>query len=97
MFFRLAQEPIVVDLTKQAPESRDISIEVVLSMFAVAGIFLLVALIGCSIVAGGMILYKRWRDTSSPASEAQHTHTSLKIDGAGPLTPDSGELALRDS
>ena len=79
MSFFLAQKPIVVDLTKEAPQSRDISIEVVLSMFAVAGIFLLVALIGCLLVAGGMFLYKRWRDSSSPPSEPQHTHIRLRI------------------
>ena len=79
MFFLLAQKPIVVDLTKETPQSHDISIEVVLSMFAVAGIFLLVALIGCLLVAGGMILYKRWRDSSGPPSEPQHTHIRLRI------------------
>ena len=78
-WFFLAQKPIVVDLAKQSEPSRDISIEVVLAMFAVAGIFLLVALIGCAIVAGGMILYKRWRDSSAPPSETSHTHIRLGI------------------
>jgi hypothetical protein len=79
MFAFLTQEPIVVDLSTKSEQSHDISIEVVLSMFAVAGIFLLVALIGCVIVAGGMILYKRWRDASTPPGEAQHTHIRLRI------------------
>lgn len=79
MFVLLAQEPIVVDLTTKSEPSRDISIEVVLAMFAVAGIFLLVALIGCALVAGGMITYKRWRDASAPPSETQHTHIRLRI------------------
>jgi hypothetical protein len=79
MYFVLAQKPIVVDLAKESPQSHDISIEVVLSMFAVAGIFLLIALIGCLIVGGGMFLYKRWRDRSSPPSEPQHTHIRLRI------------------
>ena len=79
MFVFLAQEPIVVDLTAKAEPSRDISIEVVLAMFAVAGIFLLVAVIGCALVAGGMIGYKRWRDASAPPDEAQHTHIRLRI------------------
>ena len=78
MFALLAQKPIVVDLTTESEPTRDISIEVVLSMFAVAGIFLLVALIGCLIVAAGMILYKRWRDAAAPA-ETQHTHIRLQI------------------
>jgi len=79
VFALLVQKPIVVDLSTKSEESRDISIEVVLSMFAVAGIFLLVALIGCAIVAGGMILYKRRRDASAPPAEAQHTHIRLRI------------------
>ena len=79
MLALLAQKPIVVDLSTKSEQSRDISIEVVLSMFAVAGIFLLVALTGCLIVAGGMILYKRWRDASTPPGEAPHTHIRLQI------------------
>jgi len=74
----LGQEPIVVDLTRQAEPSRDISIDVILSMFAMAGIFLLVALVGCVLVAGGMIFYKRWRDASSPPTET-HSHIRLRI------------------
>ncbi len=80
MYLLLAQQqPIVVELSKQPEPSRDISIEVVLSMFAVAGIFLLVAALGCAIVAGATIFYKRWRDASAPPAEAQHTHIRLKI------------------
>jgi len=48
-------------------------------MFAVAGIFLLIAFIGCALVAGGMITYKRWRDSSASPAEAQHTHIRLQI------------------
>ena len=75
----LAQQPIVVDLAKQPEPTRDISIEVVLSIFATAGIFLLVAFIGCAIVAGATLLYKRWRDASAPPMQAPHTHTRLQI------------------
>jgi hypothetical protein len=80
MFFLLAQQqPIVIELAKQPEPTRDISIEVVLSMFAVAGIFLLVALIGCTIVAGGTLLYKRWRDGSAPPSDTSTSHIRLRI------------------
>jgi hypothetical protein len=78
MFSLLAQEPIVVDVATKSPPSRDISIEVVLAMFAVAGIFLLVAVVGCAIVAGGMILYKRWKDASTPQG-TDPTHIRLGI------------------
>ena len=79
MQFLLLQKPIVVDLAKRSPESHDISIDVVLGMFAMAGVFLLVALIGSSLVAGGMILYKRWRDSSGPSQTEPHTHIKLQI------------------
>ena len=79
MLALLAQKPIVVDLTREQPTSHDISIDVVLGMFAMAGIFLVVALIGCVIVAGGMILYKRWRDSSVPPPNEPHTHIRLHI------------------
>jgi len=79
MLALLAQKPIVVDLAREQPTSHDISIEVVLGMFAMAGIFLLVALIGCVIVAGGMILYKRWRDSSARPPHEPHTHIRLHI------------------
>ena len=77
--FLTQQKPIVVDLAKQSQESHDISIDVVLSMFAMAGVVLLVALIGSAIVAAAMILYKRWRDSSAPPPEAPHTHIRLGI------------------
>jgi hypothetical protein len=79
MQFLLTQKPIVVDLANPAPASHDISIDVVLGMFAMAGVFLLVALVGSSIVAGAMILYKRWRDSSTPPPTEQHTHIRLQI------------------
>jgi hypothetical protein len=76
----LAQKPIVVDLARQSEPAHDISIDVVLGMFKMAGVLLLVALIGCVLVAGGMILYKRWRDGSAPPPEAPpHTHIRLGI------------------
>jgi hypothetical protein len=75
----LQQQPIVVELAKQPEPTRDISIEVILSMFAVAGIFLLVAAVGSAIVAGATIVYKRWRDGSAPPSDTTHSHIRLKI------------------
>jgi hypothetical protein len=71
--------PIVVSLGDKAEPARDISIDVVLGMFATAGWFLLAGAIGCALVAGSVILYKRWRDASAPAMQAPHTHTRLQI------------------
>ena len=79
MILFLQQNPIVVDLAKQPEPSRDISLDVVVGMFAMAGVVLLVAAIGSGLVAGGMLLYKRWRDASAPPTQSPHSHTSLRI------------------
>ena len=79
MILFLQQNPIVVDLAKQPAPSRDISLDVIVGMFAMAGVVLLVAAIGSGLVAGGMLLYKRRRDASAPPTQSPHTHTSLGI------------------
>jgi hypothetical protein len=71
----LQQSPIVVEVAKQPPPARDISIDVVLGMFALAGVFLLAAAVGSVLVAGGIVLYKRMRGTAG----ADPTHTQLGI------------------
>lgn len=75
----LLQQPVIVDLKDQPPPSHDISIDVILGMFAMAGVFLAVAALGSALVAVGMICYKRWRDASMPANHPTHTHTSLRM------------------
>ncbi len=70
--------PIVVEVVKQPEPTRDIAIDVILGMFAMAGVFLAAAAIGSVLVAGGIILYRRWRDSSDP-DMGQHTHTKLRI------------------
>jgi hypothetical protein len=74
----LAQKPIIVDVVKQPEPTRDISIDVVLSMFAVAGVLMLAAAIGSSLVAAGILLYKRRQD-SAATSGPEHSHTTLRI------------------
>jgi hypothetical protein len=79
--FLLAQQqaPLVVDLTRQQPEvAPDISIYTVLGMFAMAGVLLATMAVGSILVAGGMFVYKRWRDGSDPDA-GRHTHTRLRI------------------
>lgn len=71
------QDPIVVEVVKQPEPTRDISIDVVLGMFAMAGVLLLAAAVGSAIVAGAIVLYKRRRDATTPP--VQHTHTTLRI------------------
>ena len=79
MWSLLAQAPIVVDVAKRTPAERDISIDVVLGIFATAGWFLLAGAIGCAIVASTVFFYKRWKDAVAPASQPPHTHTTLHI------------------
>ena len=71
----LQQNPIVVEVAKQPPPARDASIDAVLSIFALAGVFLLAAAVGSVVVAGGIVLYKRWKGTS----ESEASHTQLRI------------------
>ena len=69
------QNPIVVEVAKQPPPTRDASIDAVLSIFALAGVFLLAAVVGSVLVAGGIVLYKRWKGT--PESDASHTQLRI--------------------
>ena len=71
----LQQNPIVVDVARQPPPTRDASIDAVLSIFALAGVFLLAAAIGSVVVAGSIVLYKRWKGTP----EGENSHTQLRI------------------
>jgi hypothetical protein len=71
----LQQNPIVVEVAKQPPPTRDASIDAVLSIFALAGVFLLAAAIGSALVAGSIVLYKRWKGT--PEGEASHTRLRI--------------------
>jgi len=71
----LQQNPIVVEVAKEPPPTRDASIHGVLGIFALAGAFLLAAAVGSALVAGGMVLYKKWRGERG----SEPTHTQLRI------------------
>ena len=68
----LQQQPIVVDVIKQPPPARDISIDVVLGMFQMAGVLLLAAAVGGLIVGLIFIGIRRIRDASAASSESEH-------------------------
>jgi hypothetical protein len=72
----LQQKPIIVDVTKQPTPTHDITFDFLVGMFAMAGLFLLAALIGSVLVAGGIIFYKRRRSSTDPG---QQDHTTLRI------------------
>ena len=71
----LQQNPIVLEVAKQPPPTRDASIDAVLGIFALAGVFLLAAAVGSALVAGGIVLYKKWRGERG----SEPTHTQLRI------------------
>ena len=67
------QEPIVVDVIKQPTPAKDISIDVVLGMFQMAGIVLVAAAVG-GIIAGLIFIgMRRLREASAPATDSEHT------------------------
>lgn len=79
LFLALQQPaPIVVEVARQPEPTRDISIDTVLGMFAMAGVLMAIALLGSAVVAGVIVVYRRRRDALRPP-EAGTTHTRLGI------------------
>jgi hypothetical protein len=74
----LVQNPIIVDVGKQPDPTGDISIDFVIGMFAMAGVLLAVAAVGCLIVAGVVVFIKR-RQAANDDSAEMTSHTRLKI------------------
>ena len=72
------QGPVVVEIAKQPDPTPDVGIYRILGMFAMAGVLLAAAAIGSALVAGGMLVYRRWKDASDPQA-GQHSHTKLRI------------------
>jgi hypothetical protein len=77
LLLRLLQDkPIIVDVGKPPAPTPDISLDFVVGMFAMAGVFLLVALVGSLIVAGVILFMKRRQQRLSPDDPG---HTTLRI------------------
>jgi hypothetical protein len=75
--FLFQQEPIVVDVIKQPPPAKDISIDVILGMFQMAGVVLLAAAVGGLIAGLIFIAIRRFRDASAPASDSEHVRLRI--------------------
>ena len=73
----IQQEPIIVEVLKQPVAAPDISVQVVLGMFALAGVFLLVAALG-GLVAGAIFIGIR-RSRNASATTADTDHVRLRI------------------
>jgi hypothetical protein len=75
----LQQNPIVVEIVKQPEPTPDMSVDAAIGIFALAGLFLVAAVLGCLLVAGGILLYRRWRDATGASPAPTHSHTRLHI------------------
>ena len=75
----LQQEPIIVEVLKQPQAARDISVDVVLGMFALAGAFLLVAALG-GLVAGAIFIgIRRARNASALPTDTDHVRLRIQM------------------
>ena len=73
----IQQEPFIVDVVKQPEAARDISLDVVLGMFEMAGVVLLVAALGGLVAGAIFIAIKRFRDSSAPPSDTDHVKLGI--------------------
>jgi len=73
----LQQEPIVVEVFKQPEAARDISLDVVVGMFTMAGLVLLFAALGGLVVGGIFIAIRRARDRRAPSPDDEHVRLRL--------------------
>jgi hypothetical protein len=65
----LLQGPVVVDVARtQPPAAHDISIDYIITMFASAGVFLLIAAAGGILVGAIFIAIRRMQERSAPAT-----------------------------
>ena len=68
----IQQEPILVEVLKQPEAARDISLDVVVGMFTMAGVVLLCAALGGLIVGAIFIAIRRARDAKTTSTDSEH-------------------------
>ncbi len=73
----IQQEPIVVELLKQPEVARDISADVVVGMFSLAGVMLLAAALGGLVVGAIFVGIRRYRESSAPPTDANNLRLRL--------------------
>jgi len=76
--FLVQQPPIVVEVMKQPEPARDISIDYILTMFATAGVVLLVAAVG-GLIAGAIFIGLRRLQDASATPTTGSSHVKLRI------------------
>lgn len=73
----LQQAPIIVEVVKQPTITPDISVNVVVGMFQMAGAFLLVAAIGSIVAAAIFVGIRRMRDASDGSTDTSHVRLRI--------------------
>ena len=73
----IQQDPIIVGVVDQPEAARDISLDVVLGMFSMAGVLLLFAALGGLVVGAIFIAIRRARDAKAPPTESDHVRLKL--------------------
>ena len=76
----LQDKPIVVEVIRQPEVTRDVSVDAVLGMFALAGVFILIAVVGGLVVGGIYVWIRRHQDSSAQNTETPaSSHVRLQI------------------
>ncbi len=76
--FLVQDAPLVVDVIEQPPAAHDISIDYIITMFASAGVFLLIAALGGIVVGVLFVLFRRFQERSAPP-DPDRSHVTLRI------------------
>jgi hypothetical protein len=80
VFSLLQDKPIVVEVLRQPEVTRDVSVDAVLGMFALAGVAILLAALGGLLAGGIFVLIRRKQDAAASATDAPATsHVKLQI------------------
>ena len=73
----IQQEPIVVEVLRQPEAARDISVDVVIGMFWMAGVMVLGAVLGGLVVGAIFVGIRRFRESSAPPTDTNHVRLRL--------------------
>ena len=73
----IQQDPIIIGVVDQPEAARDISLDVVLGMFSMAGVLLLCAALGGLVVGAIFVAIRRARDAKAPPTDSDHVRLKL--------------------
>ena len=73
----IQQDPIIVGVVDQPEAARDISLDVVVGMFSMAGVLLLCAALGGLVVGAIFIAIRRARDAKASPTDSDHVRLRL--------------------